>query len=376
MTQRVAASVKFRTQCHDPVVTPVTILPQGGSTVGAVRITAGGTGYSGTPTVAFTGGGATTQATGNVVAVAGVVVAVNILTPGVGYTSAPTVTISGAGTGATAVAVLAPTLGEGDQASSYFTPSLLTGYGVVGASITAGGSGYTSVPTVVVTPSNGLGSGAILNVSISAGAITGLSVANPGTGYTAAPTVTVMGGGGTGATVAVVMGGVQATGLILLTTNDPYQALVYADIGPSAGWVSEFGPVALVPSPKFSPVGGSQCFQIPVMNRPDINSVTGTTVTAGGTGYTFPPAVIATGGGGQGASFTATVAAGAVTALTIVNPGLGYTSAPTLTISGGNGTGATATASLTAAAASAAADMPQGTNIKALLWWRDTTVKP
>lgn len=74
-------------------------------------------------------------------------------------------------------------------------------------------------------------------------------------------------------------------------------------------------------------------------------SITGANVTAGGSGYTSAPTVAITGGGGTGATATATVSGGAVTAVTITNPGSGYTSVPSIAFSGGGGgTGATATA--------------------------------
>ncbi len=67
-------------------------------------------------------------------------------------------------------------------------------------------------------------------------------------------------------------------------------------------------------------------------------------VTAGGSGFTSAPTVALTGGGGTGATATATIANGQVTSVTITNPGSGYTSAPTITFSGGGGKGAAATA--------------------------------
>lgn len=67
-----------------------------------------------------------------------------------------------------------------------------------------------------------------------------------------------------------------------------------------------------------------------------------------GTGYATAPTIGFTGGGGTGATATATVDGGAITAITVTNPGSGYTSAPTVTITGGGGTGGAATATLTA----------------------------
>ena len=95
------------------------IAPTVGKGVASVTIGAGGTGYTGTPTVTFAapaGGGVT--ATGTVVVAAGVITGVTITNPGSGYASAPSVTFTGAGTGATGNAVLG--------ASSFSLPNTRT----------------------------------------------------------------------------------------------------------------------------------------------------------------------------------------------------------------------------------------------------------
>lgn len=74
-------------------------------------------------------------------------------------------------------------------------------------------------------------------------------------------------------------------------------------------------------------------------------------VGAGGSAYTTAT-VTATGGGGFGAVFTATLAAGVVTAFVKVHGGYEYSSAPTLTVTG-DGTGATGTFTLASAPSSA-----------------------
>lgn len=61
--------------------------------------------------------------------------------------------------------------------------------------VTDGGSGYTSGPTV--TFSGGGGTGATGVAAISEGQVSGITVTNHGTGYTSAPTVTLSGGGAT-----------------------------------------------------------------------------------------------------------------------------------------------------------------------------------
>jgi hypothetical protein len=74
---------------------------------------------------------------------------------------------------------------------------------VVSFTITNGGSGYTSAPTVTMTHTPGCVHGqcaagtATINGS---GQVTGITVTNNGIGYCLAPTVTISGGGGSGAT--------------------------------------------------------------------------------------------------------------------------------------------------------------------------------
>ena len=70
----------------------------------SIVVTAGGAGYSATPTVTITGGGGT-GATATATVTTGVVTGITVTNPGTGYTSAPTVSITDAtGAGATALA--------------------------------------------------------------------------------------------------------------------------------------------------------------------------------------------------------------------------------------------------------------------------------
>ncbi|HMD97173.1 MAG TPA: choice-of-anchor D domain-containing protein [Terriglobia bacterium] len=77
--------------------------------------------------------------------------------------------------------------------------------------------------------------------------------------------------------------------------------------------------------------------------------VSSLTLTNGGSGYTTNPTCTLTGGGGTGASCTASISdTTAVNAVFLTSFGSGYTSAPTCTISSGGGTGATCTATAAA----------------------------
>lgn len=68
-----------------------------------------------------------------------------------------------------------------------------------------------------------------------------------------------------------------------------------------------------------------------------VNFLTTIVGGSGGTNGTYP--LIFTGGGGSGATGTATISGGAITAVSITDPGTNYTSAPAITLSGGGGTG-------------------------------------
>jgi uncharacterized linocin/CFP29 family protein len=78
--------------------------PTGAISDGMLVVTAGGSGYDNTTTLAFTGGGSTPTAPGTMVSVSssplGDVTGVKVTTPGLGYTSVPQVRVVGTGNGA------------------------------------------------------------------------------------------------------------------------------------------------------------------------------------------------------------------------------------------------------------------------------------
>jgi hypothetical protein len=55
--------------------------------------------------------------------------------------------------------------------------------------VTAGGTGYSSLPTVTIT--GGAGSNATATATLTAGVVTAITISDPGVGYTSAPTVTI-----------------------------------------------------------------------------------------------------------------------------------------------------------------------------------------
>lgn len=70
---------------------------------------------------------------------------------------------------------------------------------VVQVAITAGGTGYTSVPTVTFGAPPAGGTQATGVATVFNGAVSGVVLTNPGAGYTSAPVVSFSGGGGSGA---------------------------------------------------------------------------------------------------------------------------------------------------------------------------------
>lgn len=81
-------------------------------------------------------------------------------------------------------------------------PTVATGGTLDAVTIGAGGTGYTTAPTVSFT--GGGGTGAAGTATVSGGAVTGVNITNPGTGYTSPPTVAFT-GAGTGATASAVV---------------------------------------------------------------------------------------------------------------------------------------------------------------------------
>jgi hypothetical protein len=141
---------------------------------------------------------------------------------------------------------------------------------------------------------------------------------------------------------------ITSVGLVNTTSGAVTSAVVTAA---GAGYTSP-------PTVAFSGGGGSGATGTVTLVGTSVASIT---VTAAGTGYTTAPTVTLTGGGGTGATATATVAAGSITAFTITAGGSGYTTLPTVNITGGGGTGGVGTAVLTATGVGAITITAQGT---------------
>ncbi|HTS05461.1 MAG TPA: hypothetical protein VMP68_07750 [Candidatus Eisenbacteria bacterium] len=189
--------------------------------------------------------------------------------------------------------------------------------------VTDGGSGYTSSPTI--TAYGGVGTGATFTSTIQNGSVVSITETNPGSGYGVNDQVQLLITGG---------GSDNAAQLTAVLSNNTISSIVVTAGG--TGYTS-------APTVTISGGGGSGATATASVTS---NAVTSVTVTNGGSGYTSTPTV-SFGGPGTGALASAFIAPGYITAINVTSGGSGYTAAPTLTIVGGGGTGATATAILT-----------------------------
>jgi len=192
--------------------------------IGAVGITATGSGYTTPPTVTVSAPNQSNGVQATVVAsisnAASTITNISITSGGTGYTSFPTVTIA------------APTSPYGVQAQAVVTS--ITSGAVSSIQITNPGYGYTSAPSV--TFSSGA---AAATAVVGSGLVTALTITNAGTGYTSAPTLTFTGGGGSGA--SAVAGPLTfktgTIGILVTSSGTGYASAptVVIDAAPSGG---------------------------------------------------------------------------------------------------------------------------------------------
>lgn len=81
------------------------------------------------------------------------------------------------------------------------------GASVKGATITAGGTGYTSAPSVTFAAAPAGGVRATGTAVVTDGVVTGIVITEPGAGYLVAPAVSFSGGAGSGAAATSLLSG-------------------------------------------------------------------------------------------------------------------------------------------------------------------------
>jgi len=261
----------------------ITIINSSGAVTG-VTITSGGSGYTSAPTVAFTNVTAPrVRATGTAVVTGGVVTGINVGTAG---DFRPTVTVQTATSGGTTSTGWIATLAVTGEVASI-----------------AGGNAGNYLPTLAFTGGGGSGATATCTVD-STGGIAAVTVTAGGSAYTSEPTLTI--------TPKVTDS--TAADLIIHMGTETAKCAVWDGTTLGGKWVLR----------EVVDAG---------------HALTSIEVVHGGTGFTSPPTVAITGGGGSGATATATVSGGVITGITLGAAGSGYKTNPTITLSGGGGAG-------------------------------------
>jgi uncharacterized repeat protein (TIGR01451 family)/fimbrial isopeptide formation D2 family protein len=249
---------------------------------------------------------------------------------------------------------------------------------VASATVTAGGTGYISAPTV--TFSGGGGSGATATAIINgSGNVTGIFITNPGSGYSSNPTIT-FGGPGTGAIAAVSLAdlvpvtapAIGATGQITWNIgtlpNGSSGTVKFLAFPTAAGTYTNTGIVSDGTAPNARNAYDTAATTFGALNpskvttTPNVTSGTGvahyvisvqnplTTTTASDvavtdnlpSGFTYKSGTTVI----NGVAASNPCTANCVGAVGVVSGGSGYTSAPTVSINGGGGSGATAVATI------------------------------
>lgn len=192
-----------------PFQLPFNHAPVGG--IESIAVTSVGTSYPVTTTVTITDPTGTGATAVPVINSTGQLTGIRVLTPGSNYTN-PSVTIAGGGgSGAAATANIAR-------------------FSIVSTNVSAGGTGYTSPPTVTL---NGQVGPALLFARVapaSSNSIVGIDIAAPGFNYTSAPVVAFT-GSGSGATVTVGLG------RCLRTVGDLGGLLTFAHRYDGTNWI-------------------------------------------------------------------------------------------------------------------------------------------
>ncbi len=136
--------------------------------------------------------------------------------------------------------------GDGFNPSpAYAACDMMLGY----INVTAGGTGYATAPTVVIT--GGGGSGATATATVASGAVTAVTITAGGVGFTGEPVISFTGGGGTGAAgKASMIGGLVDVNVVTLTNC--FQALEG-----STGWNGRIGELIIADCPIYGGAGGA-----------------------------------------------------------------------------------------------------------------------
>lgn len=303
----------------------------------------GGWGYPSVVVVTLTGGGGTgAAATASVDPITGAITGFVVTAPGTGYTTAPTVTV-------TPMDPYAVILG-GDPVVPAAGTITLSDNRVLRINILSSGYGYDAATTMTLSGGRyASGADAIIIPEIEAGTgiIIAIRVLYPGRMYHSTPTLNIVDPGGDG-------NGLQYTieleawpdSVTVTEPGDGYRSSPAAYTGvpvekiemEEGGTGYTIAPTISIEPPDLPPaLGGRTAVAMAYLGQ----SIREVRILSAGSGYTTPVTVNVTGGGGTGAVIAVAVdALGGVVAADIIDGGVDFTSVPTLTVVGGGGSGA------------------------------------
>jgi len=155
--------------------TIATTLAAATSTINSIAVNTGGTGWTTAPTVFINGTG--TGATATAAVAAGALTAITMTNIGIGYTAAPVISFNSG-----SFITITATMNGGN--------TIITGY-----TITAGGTGFGSPPTIVVSGGGNALTYQTTTCTLTGGVITAIALPPITYGYTSAPIISIFGGG-------------------------------------------------------------------------------------------------------------------------------------------------------------------------------------
>lgn len=113
---------------------------------------------------------------------------------------------------------------------------------VTSVTVTNGGSGYTSAPTVAFT--GGGGTGVAAKAIINGGVVTQVLVTTNGSAYTSAPTVSFSGGAGTGAAATAVIDQLSSVQFLAMLKAYDFLTWTFYPRGSTTGYEGLTGTIA------------------------------------------------------------------------------------------------------------------------------------
>lgn len=254
---------------------------------------------------------------------------IQVLNGGVGYVAPPHVKIIGDGVGAQALSQT-----DGDAVTLIM--------------VTAPGSGYQSVPTVVLDS----GSGALAVATLIPTGVDQIQVLDGGSGYGTPPLVTLEGGGGLGATAEAILVDGVVDQIIVTNMGVDYTSAPSVIIEGSATAQALLMPTALDQITVADPGENYTASPLVAFSQGDAlatahlnpTGIAYVHIQSGGDSYVTNPQLSFSAGAGQVGTFTPPITnvnrSFGVQSVTVVSTGSGYTTVPViefgLPMSGGN----------------------------------------